>query len=84
MKYIYMNEFISGKNEADVPVIVVLDGESKRLVYCNEVAIKDRHGSVVARVRFGTPPKFFPHAAKAWVEIYEFGSTPYITTELFK
>lgn len=83
MKYIYMNEFIAGKNEAEVPVIAVFDGESKRLIYCNEVDIRDRHGAVIARVRFGKAPKILPHEAKAWVEIYDFGTTPIVKADVF-
>lgn len=71
MKYIYMNEFI-GQKDADVPVIAVWDPNSKRLVYTNYVEIKDRHGIVIARVKYGErPPKEMPHEAAAWIEVYE-------------
>lgn len=74
MKYIYMNEFISDA-EPEVPVIAVWDPNTKRLVYTDLVEVKDRHGVIIARVKFGQkPPKDLPHEAKSWVEVYEYAS----------
>ena len=63
---IYMNHHIRDR-EVTEPVITVMRGG--RVVYADEVVIRDRGGRVVARVVFRRQGlKGAPHNVRAWVE----------------
>jgi hypothetical protein len=79
VKYIYMNEHIKEAKPKD-PVICTFDNQTKRVVYSDVVEIRDRHGVVLARVKYDPKGiKNSPHHAKAWVEVYDGSSLAKVT-----